>query len=117
MQFRVPTLKAYRTVPAVMNILANVAAPAFFLFTLFLLNERFDIFGYNALQQRIYELRDSDPNSTLLTLLEQQQYALGQRIFLYMQIAGWGGVLFYTFALHPVFRWCQTRLMALPERK
>ncbi|MBK9286496.1 MAG: hypothetical protein IPN38_02130 [Flavobacteriales bacterium] len=117
MQFRVPTLKAYRTVPAVMNILANVAAPAFFLFTLFLLNERFDIFGYNALQQRIYELRDSDPNSTLLTLLEHQQYALGQRIFLYMQIAGWGGVLFYTFALHPFFRWCQTRLMALPERK
>jgi hypothetical protein len=49
--------------------------------------------------------------------LEDQLYLLGQRIFLYMQVAGWGGVLFYTFALHPLFRWCQTRLMALPERK
>ena len=117
MQFRVPILKTYRTVSAVMNILANVAAPTFFLFTLFLLNERFDIFGYDALQQRIHELRDIDPNSTLLTLLEHQQHELGDRIFLFMHIAGWGGLLFYTFVFHPLFRSCQTRLMALPERK
>jgi hypothetical protein len=116
-QVRVPMLKAYRPVPAVLNILANVAAPAFPLFTLFLLNERFDIFGHQALEMRIEQLRDLHPNSLFVDKLEDQLYLLGQRIFLYMQLAGWGGVLFYTFALHPLFRWCQTRLMALPERK
>ena len=116
-QVRVPMLKAYRPVPAVLNILANLAAPAFPLFTLFLLNERFDIFGHQALEMRIEQLRDLHPNSLFVDKLEDQLYLLGQRIFLYMQVAGWGGVLFYTFALHPLFRWCQTRLMALPERK
>jgi hypothetical protein len=116
-QVRVPMLKAYRPVPAVLNILANVAAPVFPLFTLFLLNERFDVFGSLALEMRIEQLEMTDHDPLLLNELSNMLYTLNQRIFLYMQVAGWGGVLFYTFALHPLFRWCQTRLMALPERR
>lgn len=116
-QLRVPLLKAYRPVPAVLNILANVAAPVFPLFTLFLLHQEFDVFGQAALQERIYETADVVHLAALHAQLERQMEILQARIAVYMLSAGWGGVALYTFALHPLFRWCQTRLMALPERK
>jgi len=114
---RIPTLKAYRTVPAVMLILANVAVPFFLVFTAFMLDERFDVFGHDALAEQLRMIEETNPLSPRIPLLQFQLEALRQKIQLIMTAALWGGVALYTFALHPVFRWCFTRLMALPERR
>ncbi len=117
MSLRVPLLKAYRTRPAVMAVLANAATPFFGLFTLWMLHDRFDIFGQDALQALISAIEYQYPNDPRLMPLREQLAELDQHIAWMMQAFLWGGIIVYTFALHPLFRWCWTRLMALPERK
>lgn len=114
---RIPWLKAYRTRPAVMAVLANAAAPFFAVFTLFILHDRFDIFGYQALEWQVSMLREqgfTGPRMDELEIAVAELNAWIMHCFLYTV---WGGVVLYTFVLHPLFRWCWTRLMALPERR
>lgn len=118
MLFTVPQLRAYRTNRAVMVLLANVAVPFFALFTLAILHEEFDVFGQDALRDRISALSeqrlDSDPE---LIALRLQAAALREMIDRVMLWTFWGGIALYTFVLHPLFARLYARLMALPERK
>lgn len=114
---RIPWLKAYRTRPAVMAVLANAAAPFFAVFTLFMLHDRFDVFGHQALSDQLEALRAQGFSGPRMDELDIALGELNEWIMQCLLVVLWGGVALYTFVLHPLFRWCWTRLMALPERK
>lgn len=113
----IPRLKAYRTSRAVMVLLANVVAPFFALFTLAILHEEFDVFGQDALRERIAAIAYADSDDLRLPALEEQADALRALISRVMLGALWGGVALYVLALHPLFARLYARLMALPERR
>lgn len=110
-------LKAYNTARMVMVVLANLAVPFIALFTLAILHDRWDIFGLDALEHRIYALRDGGATVNELIPLENEAQALRDMVARIVQYFLWGGLIGYILFLHPVFRNIYTRLMALPERK
>lgn len=110
-------LKAYNTARTVLVILANMAVPFIALFTLAILHDRWDIFGLDALEHRIYALRDNGAAVQNLVALEAQAQALRAMVARIVQYFLWGGLIGYILLLHPFFRNIYTRLMALPERK
>lgn len=119
MLFTIHQQRAYRTNRAVMVILANAIIPFFALYTLMILHEKFDIFGAEALNARVYDLRSSLPNENdpRIMALEAEALALREWIAMVIQITLWGGIAVYVFALHPLFRGLYARLLAFPERK
>lgn len=117
MLFTVHRLKAYRTNRAVMVLLANTVVPFFALFTLVILHEEFDVFGQDALRDRITALSEQRLDSDAeLIALRMQAAALREMIDRVMLWTFWGGIALYTLVLHPLFARLYARLMALPER-
>ncbi|HEY0976382.1 MAG TPA: hypothetical protein VGE21_02840 [Flavobacteriales bacterium] len=106
--------KAYHTRNAVVVMLANLVAPFMIAFTLFLLHEEFDVFGLEALQNRLIE-RPQDTAEYLV--LDQQVAALRARVDLILTSALWGGLALYALLLVPLFRTLHVRLFALPETR
>lgn len=115
--FTVPRLKVYRTVRAVIVVLANVLAPFFPIITLGLLHTEWDIFGLDALQMEVYHLREQGAPDATITAMELRVDALRAYVDDVLLAALWCGLALYTFVLHTLFRRVQTRLLALPERK
>ncbi|MEO8068596.1 MAG: hypothetical protein ABI599_12945 [Flavobacteriales bacterium] len=110
-------LKAYRTSRSVMTIIANCLVPFIIFFTVMILHSEFDIFGEDALQRMISDIRDHDFQDMRLPALEVELELLREKIFTIIQIALWGGMALYLFVLHGFFRTLHARLVSLPERK
>lgn len=106
--------KAYRTRNAVVVMLANLAAPFMIFFTLYLLEDRFDVFGVDALGLQLTTLPENTP---AYVAMEQQLIALKHRVDLILTTALWGGMVLYALLLHPLFRTLYVRLFALPETR
>lgn len=108
----------YRTRIAVLAILANALWPIAPLVSLLMAHQYFDVFGIQALQNKIRDLfgysdlRYLDPVYIQMTdELERLEamYALWATCLFY------GGLALYVAVLHPYFRKVYTRLWSLPE--
>jgi ABC-type proline/glycine betaine transport system permease subunit len=112
--FAVPQARAYRTRLAVTTILANVALPFLAVFTLFILDEEFDVFGKKALLGQMgYYASESAEWERLNELLHAAQ----ARAEFFFKLAFWSGLVLYALVLHPLLRNLYARLVALAERK
>lgn len=110
-------LKAYRTSRAVMTIIANCMVPFIVFFTVMILHEEFDIFGQDALSDRISAINDHDQMDIRLPALRVELELLLEKINTILHLVLWGGMAFYLFVLHGFFRSLHARLVSLPERK
>lgn len=116
--FLAPRTTTYRTIRAVLTILANLVVPFMIFFTVTLLHVEWDIFGLDALEDALSAARDvSAVNDPRLIALEIEVIELRQRVEMILTTVFWANIALYVFALHPFFRATYTRMMALPERK
>jgi len=115
--FLAPRTNTYRTIRAVLTILANLVIPFIAIFTIALLHFEWDVFGEEAFQNMMSTIRENDPNDVRLPALDLQAELLRQRVQNTLLVVFWGGIAVYVLALHSYFRAAYTRLMALPEGK
>lgn len=110
----------YRTRTAVMAILANVMWPIAALITLFMLQEYFDVFGIQALDQQIRALfpyNDTRFLDPVYIQMNEELEHLRSVCYVWMTCVFYGGLVLYVALIHPYFRKVYTRLWSLPELK